>query len=333
MRMVYVSSGTDGTIGGMRGREKTSDECIPRPARMRREHRAGGKGEAKDDGVRRRTEGGPGGGKVGNPALPLHKDKRRRRRRKGGGGAAAGMPREAVCRPSACSVLRFSSHPRASTCFSSPRSPPSPSLSPALSRVPPPSFLFVAYHRLLAAKKNSHHRRKTYFDGREPPLRRRSFSARYKTRREKKRFFQFEEVPRENGLMFNTGGSKGIFQDLRSTKYRFGEYFWIGYDSRFGYKLRESLSWRNFYFFPSTSSWVGEKRRRFVGVVKSGLVKGGVFALARGWLAFPPTASAVERKNLGIFLSFLSFFFFLFLPFFLSYYSFDRSPGTREISF
>lgn len=42
-RMVYVSS-AQGTIGGMGGREKTSDECIPRPARMRREHRAGGKG-------------------------------------------------------------------------------------------------------------------------------------------------------------------------------------------------------------------------------------------------------------------------------------------------
>lgn len=41
------------TIAGMRGREKTSDECIPRPARMRREHRAGGKGEVKDE---RKTE-------------------------------------------------------------------------------------------------------------------------------------------------------------------------------------------------------------------------------------------------------------------------------------
>lgn len=48
------------TIAGMRGREKTSDECIPRPARMRREHRAGGKGEVKDERVRRRTEAGPG---------------------------------------------------------------------------------------------------------------------------------------------------------------------------------------------------------------------------------------------------------------------------------
>ena len=50
-----------------------------------------------------------------------------------------------------CSVLRFSSHPRASTCFSSPR----PSPSPAFSRTPrvrnPPPFLFVAH--LLATKK------------------------------------------------------------------------------------------------------------------------------------------------------------------------------------
>lgn len=53
---------------------------------MRREHRAGGKGEAKDE--RKTVERSFGrGGKVGNPALPLHKDKGAGgRRTKGGGG-------------------------------------------------------------------------------------------------------------------------------------------------------------------------------------------------------------------------------------------------------
>lgn len=47
-------------------------------------------------------------------------------------------------------------------------------------------------------------------------------------------------------LMFNT---KGFERNIsRFTFNRFGEYFWIGYDSRFGYKPRGSLSWRSFYF-------------------------------------------------------------------------------------
>ena len=161
MRACVRTRGAE-TIVGMRGREKTSDECIPRLARMRREHRAGGKGEAKDE---RKTEdgrldrGGGRGGEKGRSATrryPLHKDKRdedegekREPERRGGRNAEGG-----VLRPSVCSVLRFSSHPRVnlflvrSLCSSS-----SPLLSRRVSIVAQARCLLVS-KKLLPPKKN-----------------------------------------------------------------------------------------------------------------------------------------------------------------------------------
>ena len=107
------------TIAGMRGREKTSDECIPRPARMRREHRAGGKGEAKDE---RKTEDGRldrRGGKVGNPALLASQRQERRTKTKVKRGSQSGRNAEGGALVPPCAVFCAFQAILASTCFSS----------------------------------------------------------------------------------------------------------------------------------------------------------------------------------------------------------------------
>lgn len=105
------------TIAGMRGREKTSDECIPRPARMRREHRAGGKGEVKDE---RKTEDRSWTGE-GRSATRRYRFTKTRETSEDGEKreprAVAGMPREALGPP--CVVFCAFQAILASTCFSS----------------------------------------------------------------------------------------------------------------------------------------------------------------------------------------------------------------------
>lgn len=141
-----------------------------------------------------------------------------------------------------CSVLRFSSHPRASTCFSSPR----PSPSPAFSRTPrvrnPPPFLFVAYHRLLATKKRK--KKKKFSPPKKNLFRQRGAAARtsrprprcfslyvmldvnvrISLRREKRASFN-SGFARETGRCLTPGRKRYISRFLRSTKYYVSDVF------------------------------------------------------------------------------------------------------------
>lgn len=107
-----------------------------------------------------------------------------------------------------CSVLRFSSHPRASTCFSSPR----PSPSPAFSRTPrvrnPPPFLFVAYHRLLATKKRK--KKKKFSPPKKNLFRQRGAAAR--TSRPRPRCFSLYVMLDAKRTDFASTREKGVFQ-------------------------------------------------------------------------------------------------------------------------
>lgn len=121
---------------------------------MRREHRAGGKGEdAKDDGVRRRTEGGPGreGRQPGVTASQRQEEAKtaKRGRQSGGrnaeGGGVRGPP---LCVVFCAFQAILARQPVSRLLALLPRP-----LSPAPRARNPPPFLFVAHHRLLAVKK------------------------------------------------------------------------------------------------------------------------------------------------------------------------------------
>lgn len=96
-------------------------------------------------------------------------------------------------------------------------------------------------------------------------------------------------VSRANGSVFNPG-SKGIFQDFcvqPNTRTNIStNIFRSAMIHGSGTSDVDLGASQKLLFFPSPSRRVEEKRRRFVGVVKSGLVKGGGIVCSCSWIGF-----------------------------------------------
>lgn len=95
-------------------------------------------------------------------------------------------------------------------------------------------------------------------------------------------------VSRANGSVFNPG-SKGIFQDFcvqPNTRTNISTNIFRSAMIHGSGTSDVDLGHRRSFYFSLPSRRVEEKRRRFVGVVKSGLVKGGGIVCSCSWIGF-----------------------------------------------